>query len=95
VRGNASLMVLSVSALFLIAELQPAALAQTTYPPTFLWGAAMSAHQVEGLTGGGQNADWYPFEHTPGNIYGDANADVATDHWNRYQSDFSSRPESA
>jgi beta-glucosidase len=69
-------------------EIQTPVLAQETYPSTFLWGAAMSAHQVEGLTGGGQNADWYPFEHTPGNIYGNQNADVATDLWDRYPGDF-------
>lgn len=87
-RRNTCLMVVSVSAVFVVAGVQPAALAQATYPPGFLWGAAMSAHQVEGLSGGGQNVDWYPFEHTPGNIYDSQNADVATDHWDRYQGDF-------
>ena len=87
-RRKICLMIFSFSALFVIAHLQQPALAQATYPSTFLWGAAMSAHQVEGLTGGGENADWFPFEHTPGRIYGNANADVATDHWRRYPGDF-------
>lgn len=57
------------------------------YGAQFLWGTAISAHQVEGLTGGGQNADWYPFEHTPGRIRNGDTADVATDHWQRYDTD--------
>lgn len=67
--------------------LEPQATAQHSYPPTFLWGTALSAHQVEGKTGGGENADWYPFEHTPGKIYNNDTADLATDHWNRYPGD--------
>jgi beta-glucosidase len=58
------------------------------YPSDFLWGTAMSAHQVEGKTGGGENADWYPFEHTPGHIRNGSNADVATNHWDLYPIDF-------
>jgi beta-glucosidase/6-phospho-beta-glucosidase/beta-galactosidase len=87
-RVRTCLIGLSIVASFAIAELKPAARSQATYPSTFLWGAAMSAHQIEGLTGGGQNADWYPFEHTPGNIYDNQNADIATDHWHRYPGDF-------
>ena len=62
---------------------------QPAYPSYFLWGTAMSAHQVEGLTGGGENADWYPFEHSDhsSHTHGDT-ADIATDHWNRYPTDF-------
>ena len=48
----------------------------------------MSAHQVEGLTGGGENADWYTFEHTPGHTYHNDTADTATDHWKYYEKDF-------
>jgi hypothetical protein len=54
------------------------------FPPA----SAPTAHQIEGIAGGGQYADWYPFEHTPGNIYDKANADVATDQWDRYQQNF-------
>lgn len=57
------------------------------YGPKFLWGVASSAHQTEGLTEGGVNADWYAFEHTPGNIQNGDTADVATDHWDRYRID--------
>src|SRR5512141_1677304 len=38
------------------------------YDSNFLWGAAISAHQVEGAFEGGENGDWYRFEHTPGNV---------------------------
>jgi beta-glucosidase len=59
-----------------------------TYDASFLWGAAISAHQVEGVSGGGEKSDWYEFEHTPGNILNGDTADVATDHWHRYSEDF-------
>jgi beta-glucosidase len=72
----------------LMSQSEPRAVAQQSYPSTFLWGTALSAHQVEGKTGGGENADWYPFERIPGKIYGDDTADIATDHWNRYPGDF-------
>ena len=35
----------------------------TTFPDDFLWGAATSAHQVEG---GNVGSDWWQFEHAPG-----------------------------
>lgn len=66
----------------------PALQAQNSYGPQFLWGAAISAHQVEGTSGGGQYSDWYLFEHTNHNILNGDTADVATDHWHRYAQDF-------
>jgi beta-glucosidase len=61
------------------------------YPSGFLWGAAFSAHQTEGAVDGGENGDWYKFEHpTPPHsspIYNSDTADVAVDHWNRYEED--------
>lgn len=51
----------------------------------------MSAHQTEGVTGGGENSDWYAFEHESKqgkpNVRNGENADVAVDHWNRYRDD--------
>src|SRR3954470_14194868 len=85
---NARFTSLSIFTCLIGLQLQSTATAQTRYPSTFLWGTAMAAHQVEGLTGGGENADWYPFEHTPGHIYNNDTADIATDHWNRYEEDF-------
>ncbi|MGZ3699977.1 MAG: family 1 glycosylhydrolase, partial [Bdellovibrionota bacterium] len=62
----------------------------SAYPKGFLWGAAWSAHQTEGSTGGGEAGDWYRFEHPVAGsspiTHGDT-ADVAVDHWNRYAED--------
>jgi beta-glucosidase len=62
------------------------------YPEGFLWGAALSAHQTEGVAGGGEQGDWYRFEHETRNgkptIAGGDTADVATDFWARYDEDF-------
>ena len=53
-------------------------------PPTFLWGASTSAHQIEG---GNVLNDWARFEATPGNIRGGHGSGVAADHWNRLAED--------
>jgi beta-glucosidase len=59
------------------------------YEPSFVWGAAASAHQTEGLFGKGENSDWYAFEHRdPSPIRNHDTADVATDFWHRYDEDF-------
>jgi len=53
-----------------------------TFPKDFLWGAATSAHQVEGNN---TNNDWweweqrYPLKERSGR---------ASDHWNRFEKDF-------
>jgi beta-glucosidase len=61
------------------------------YPRAFLWGAAFSAHQTEGLAGGGEHGDWYRFEHEARDgrptISGGDTADRATDFWNRHRED--------
>jgi len=59
-----------------------------SYPSDFVWGAATSAHQAEGIFEGGENGDWYTFEHQPGSIFNDDNADVSVDFWHRYDEDF-------
>eukprot|EP00913_Durusdinium_trenchii_P003083 g2850.t1 len=48
------------------------------FPTDFVWGVATAAFQIEG-------AD--TFSHVKGNIYEDANADVACDHYHRYEED--------
>lgn len=50
---------------------------RTRYQPEFLWGAAISAHQVEGVFGGGTNSDWWFFEHFGNNILNGDTADIA------------------
>jgi beta-glucosidase len=82
--------VLGLFVLFMGTSLQAATVAPA-YPAGFLWGAAISAHQTEGLMGGGENGDWYSFEHSLLNgkspiAQGDT-ADVAVDFWNRYPED--------
>jgi beta-glucosidase len=63
--------------------------APTTYPPGFLWGAATAAYQIEGATSedGRGPSIWDTFAHRPGNILRDDNADVACDHYHRWESD--------
>ncbi|MCC6809781.1 MAG: glycoside hydrolase family 1 protein [Deltaproteobacteria bacterium] len=57
--------------------------------PTFVWGAAASAHQTEGLWGKGEASDWHAFEHaSPSPIANAETADVAVDFWHRYEEDF-------
>jgi beta-glucosidase len=63
-----------------------------SYPAGFLWGAAFSAHQTEGVTGGGEAGDWWKFEHPDADQTSPiANGDTtqwAVDHWNRYDEDY-------
>lgn len=62
------------------------------YPPDFLWGAAFSAHQTEGVFGGGENGDWWDFEHPKEGesspIANGDTADLAVDHWHRFSEDY-------
>lgn len=55
-----------------------------TFPPSFLFGTATSATQVEG---GCQTLDWWSFAREPGRIAHGDTPDVACDHWNRFQDD--------
>lgn len=55
----------------------------------FLWGVATAAYQIEGAAhedGKGPSL-WDVFSHIPGNIRDGSNADVACDHYRRWQSD--------
>ena len=57
----------------------------TRFPPGFRWGAATSAHQVEG---GNRANDWWRFEQRPGAIAGGDTSGDACRHWQRYDDDF-------
>src|SRR5437762_2346335 len=61
----------------------------TRFPEGFLWGAATSAHQVEGspLADGAGPSIWYRFAHTPGLTTNGDTGDVACDHYNRFAED--------
>jgi beta-glucosidase len=56
---------------------------EITFPPTFLWGTATAAHQVEG--GNVYNDNWV-MEHVPGSPYVESSGD-ACDHAHRYRQD--------
>jgi beta-glucosidase len=55
------------------------------FPAGFLWGAATSAHQVEGDNRGN---DWWRFEHEPGTIHGGECSGPACRHHELYDADF-------
>lgn len=59
------------------------------FPPGFLWGAATSAHQIEGspLADGAGASIWHRFAHTPGRVAGGETGDVACDHYRRFRED--------
>src|SRR5262249_30321597 len=59
------------------------------FPDRFLWGAATSACQIEGawdLDGKGESI-WDRFGHTPGRVFNGDTADIACDHYRRWQQD--------
>ncbi len=59
------------------------------FPPTFLWGAATAAYQIEGAWNkdGKSESIWDRFSHTPGKIFNDATGDSACDHYHRFRED--------
>jgi beta-glucosidase len=61
----------------------------TTFSRDFVWGAATSAFQIEGATGvdGRGESIWDRFSHVPGNTRDSATAEVACDHYHRWQED--------
>jgi beta-glucosidase len=63
--------------------------APTRFPPSFLWGCATSAYQIEGspLADGAGPSIWQRFAHTPGRMVGGDTGDVACDHYRRYRDD--------
>ncbi len=64
-------------------------MADTVFPPDFVWGAATSAYQIEGspLADGAGSSIWHKFAHTPGKIDGGDHGDVACDHYHRFADD--------
>jgi beta-glucosidase len=59
------------------------------FPEGFLWGAAVSAYQVEGspLADGAGPSIWHRFSHTPGLVSDGSTGDVACDFYHRYGDD--------
>ncbi len=61
-----------------------------SFPRGFKWGVAAAAPQIEGAArkdGKGESV-WDHFARQPGRITGNANLDVACDHYHRFASDF-------
>ena len=60
-----------------------------TFPPTFIWGAATSAYQIEGAVhdDGRGPSIWDTFSHAPGAIVDGSTGDVACDHYHRWATD--------
>ena len=61
----------------------PEPMTDLVFPPSFLWGAATAAHQVEG---GNTGCDWWDWEGRPGTPCLDRSG-VACDHYHRYPED--------
>jgi beta-glucosidase len=64
-------------------------MALETFAPSFLWGAATAAYQIEGAwqeDGKGESI-WDRFSHTPGKTLNGDTGDVACDHYHRYSED--------
>ncbi|MDZ4863288.1 MAG: GH1 family beta-glucosidase [Gemmatimonadota bacterium] len=59
------------------------------FPDSFLWGAATSAHQIEGSVraDGAAASIWDRFSHTPGSTTNGDTGDVACDHYRRSAQD--------
>lgn len=55
------------------------------FPSAFLWGAATSAHQVEGDN---RRNDWWRFEQIPGAIHDGHSSGGACRHYERFDADF-------
>ena len=60
-----------------------------TFPPTFQWGVATSAYQIEGAAqdGGRGPSIWDTYSHLPGKVVHGDTGDVACDHYHRLESD--------
>jgi beta-glucosidase len=57
------------------------------FPPTFIWGTATAAHQVEGIVQTtGLHLKRYKEDGQP-NIKDNQQSGLACDHWNRYPED--------
>jgi beta-glucosidase len=68
---------------------RPSSVAQLVFPPSFVWGAATAAYQIEGaaVEDGRTPSMWDVFAHTPGKVANGDTGDVAADHYHRYRDD--------
>nr|WP_202501803.1 GH1 family beta-glucosidase [Streptomyces sp. SID5785] len=59
------------------------------FPPSFLWGTATAAYQIEGAAAedGRTPSIWDTYARTPGKVRNGDTGDVATDHYHRWRED--------
>jgi len=58
------------------------------FAPDFVFGAATASYQIEGgHTDGRGPCIWDSYAHTPGNVIGNDNGEIACDHYNRWAED--------
>lgn len=62
---------------------------EVTFPPSFLWGSATAAYQVEGGhdAAGRTPSIWDTFSKTPGKVHAGHTGDVACDHFHLFRDD--------
>ncbi|GMA31939.1 glycoside hydrolase family 1 protein [Litorihabitans aurantiacus] len=62
---------------------------ERTFPPTFAWGTATAAYQIEGAhhTGGRTDSIWDHFSRIPGRVVNGDTGEIACDHYHRYPAD--------
>ncbi len=60
-----------------------------TFPPSFTWGTATAAYQIEGspLADGAAPTNWHEFTHRPRTIRDGTSGDEACDHYIRFRED--------
>ncbi|GLY28068.1 GH1 family beta-glucosidase [Kineosporia sp. NBRC 101731] len=68
---------------------QPSSGTALSLPAGFRWGVATAAYQIEGAAAedGRTPSIWDTYSHTPGQVHGDDNGDVACDHYHRMPDD--------
>ena len=59
------------------------------FPPSFVWGAATAAYQIEGAVAedGRSPSIWDTFSHIPGKVDRGDTGDIACDHYHRWPED--------
>ncbi|KAF8702699.1 hypothetical protein HU200_032522 [Digitaria exilis] len=75
--------------LLLMAPWASAAVRRSDFPASFLFGTATSSYQIEGayLEGNKSLSNWDVFTHVSGRIKDGSTADIADDHYHRFQDD--------
>ncbi|XP_043694447.1 beta-glucosidase 18-like [Telopea speciosissima] len=83
------LLLIALWVVLLIIPFSSCLVHRSQFPPTFLFGTATSAYQIEGayLQGNKSCSNWDIFTHLRGTIKDGSNGDIAVDHYHRYMED--------